>query len=57
MKAVKNNYLAQAESQNVYEIFADYLDAIYFDGYADQLAEENPQTFNFEFSLFISNHL
>lgn len=38
------------------EIFNDYLDGIYFDGYAAQLATDNPQAYEFEFDLFLHNY-
>jgi hypothetical protein len=40
---------------NLLEIFIEFIDAIYFPGYADQMAEENPEKFNFEYEEFASS--
>lgn len=40
----------------MYEVFIEQLDAIYWQGYAEQLAEENPQAFSFELKQFLNNY-
>lgn len=55
MKAVKIYFQAETQEQNVYELFAEYLSSVYFDGYAEQLAESDPSAFNFELTQFINN--
>jgi hypothetical protein len=48
-------YQAETQAQNIYQLFEDYLDALYFEGYANQLAEENPQAYEFELIQFSYN--
>jgi hypothetical protein len=36
------------------ELFIEYMDSIYYQGYAQQLASENPQSFNFELTEFLN---
>lgn len=55
MKAVKNLYQAETQEQNVFEMFEDYLNSLYYEGYADQLANENLESFEFELNQFIYN--
>ena len=38
------------------EVFTEYLDSIYYQGYAEQLASENPQAFTFELNQFFDNY-
>ena len=33
-------------------LFQEYLDSIYYEGYAEALAEENPTAFQFEYNQF-----
>ena len=35
-----------------YTLFTEYLDSIYFEGYADQLATENPESYKQQFEQF-----
>lgn len=35
-----------------YTLFTEYLDSIYFEGYADQLAKENPESYKQQFEQF-----
>jgi len=35
-------------AMNAYEVFINLMDQIYFPGYAEDLAREDPQKFNFE---------
>lgn len=55
MQAVTNFYQAETKQSNTYEIFAEHLDNIYFDGYAEQLAIEYPDRFDFELIQFLNN--
>lgn len=56
MKAEPMNLLAETEEQNIYILFDDYLSSMYYPGYADQLANENPDAFQFELAQFIFNN-
>lgn len=38
--------------QQKYTLFNEYLDSIYECGYAEQLATENPESYNFQFEQF-----
>lgn len=40
----------------LYILFIEYLDSIYYTGYAQQIAAENPELFTFEFREFIRLH-
>lgn len=40
----------------MYEVFIEQLDAIYWQGYAEQLAETNPTAFTFELNQFFTNY-
>ena len=35
-----------------YTLFAEYLDSIFFAGYADQLATEEPESYKLQFEHF-----
>lgn len=38
--------------QQKYELFNEYLDSIYYNGYADTLATENPTSYKLQFEQF-----
>ena len=38
---------------NLYEIFIEFIDSIYFPGYAEQLATTDPDKFTFEYGEFV----
>ena len=38
--------------QQNYTLFNEYLDSIFESGYAEQLAKENPISYNFQFEQF-----
>ena len=38
------------------EIFIELLDQIFWEGYAEQLAKENPQAFNMEYNDFLNTY-
>ncbi len=38
--------------QQKYILFNEYLDSIFENGYAEQLAKENPSSYNFQFEQF-----
>lgn len=42
--------------QHLIEIFYEFLNSIYWDGYAEDLAGTNPEKFNFELNEFLNNH-
>lgn len=41
---------------NLIEVFVDLIDAIYYPGYAEKLAVDDPQKFNFEFNEFLNQY-
>ena len=38
------------------EVFTELLDQIFWEGYTEQLAKENPQAFNIEYNDFLNNY-
>jgi hypothetical protein len=40
----------------MYELFIALTDQLFWEGYAEQLAKENPQAFQFEFNDFLNNY-
>lgn len=38
------------------EIFIELLDQLFWEGYAEQLAKENPQAFNMEYNDFLNTY-
>ena len=40
----------------MYEAFTEWLDQIYWEGYAERLATENPQDYNTQYNEFFNNH-
>lgn len=38
------------------EAFVEFVDGIYFDGYAKHMAKEEPEKFNFELNEFLNNY-
>lgn len=38
------------------EAFVDLMDNLFWDGYADQLAKENPELYAFEYNEFVNTH-
>ena len=40
----------------MYQAFIDFLDTLYWEGYARQLAEDNPEAFQFELNQFFDNY-
>jgi hypothetical protein len=40
----------------MYELFIEFTDQIFWEGYAEQMAEENPERFNFELNEFLNNY-
>ena len=40
----------------MYELFVALIDQLFYEGYAEQLAKENPQAFQFEFNEFLNNY-
>jgi hypothetical protein len=39
----------------MYDAFIDALNSIYWEGYAEQLAQDNPKAFNAEMNNFFDN--
>lgn len=40
----------------MYELFIELLDQLFWEGYAEQLAQENPAVFQMELAEFINNY-
>jgi len=40
----------------MYELFIELLDQLFWEGYAEQLAQNNPAVFQMELSEFINNY-
>lgn len=41
---------------NLFELFTELMDQIYYDGYVNHLISFDPDKLNFEFNLFLSNY-
>lgn len=41
---------------NFFELFKQYLDEIYWEGYTEELAKTNPSAYNFEQKQFSNNY-
>lgn len=54
MRADQNQFLAVAEHVDLIAVFIEQLDAIYWQGYAEQLQDENPNIFNEAYSQFLT---
>lgn len=54
MKADQDFYQAETREQNIYQLFEEHLNSLFYEGYAMQLAEENPDAFEFELSNFLT---
>lgn len=44
-------------SLGMFDAFINHLDSIFWDGYAEQLANDNPQLYNFEYDQFFTNYV
>jgi hypothetical protein len=40
---------------NLLELFIEFIDDIYFPGYAEQISEDDPEKFSFEYSEFVAS--
>jgi hypothetical protein len=40
----------------MYELFIELTDQLFYEGYAEQLAQENPEMFQIEFNEFLNNY-
>lgn len=40
----------------MYELFVELNDQLFYEGYAEQLAKENPALFQFEFNEFLNTY-
>lgn len=40
----------------MYELFIELLDQLFWEGYAEQLAQDNPAVFQMELAEFINNY-
>jgi len=38
------------------ELFVEFTDGIYYEGYAEHLAKDDPEKFNFELNEFLENY-
>jgi hypothetical protein len=41
---------------NAYEIFINLMDQIYYPGYTEELAREDPVKFDFEWNVFLESY-
>ena len=41
---------------NLPEIFVEHLESLYWEGFAQQLAAENPEAYTFEYQQFCNNY-
>jgi hypothetical protein len=48
--------VSQKKAIPMYEQFIELTDQLYWEGYAEQLAQENPERFSFELSEFMNNY-
>ncbi len=39
------------------ELFIEFTDQIFWEGYAEQMADENPEKFNFELNDFLTLYI
>ena len=40
----------------MYELFIELLNQIFWEGYAEQLAQDNPEEFQFEYNEFLNTY-
>jgi hypothetical protein len=52
LRGVSSNHI---KKEPMYEDFYQLLDQIYWDGYAEQLAFDNPEKLTFELNQFLNN--
>jgi hypothetical protein len=43
-------------NKEMYDLFIDLTNQLFWEGYAEELAKENPEAFQIEFKEFISDH-
>jgi len=43
--------------EQLYADFVAFLDSIFYEGYAEQLAKENPEYFTIEFNNYLDQYL
>jgi len=43
--------------EDLYTDFVCFMDSIFYEGYAEELAKENPEEFTFEFNNYLDNYL
>jgi hypothetical protein len=41
---------------DIIDVFVRYMDDIYYEGYAYQLAQDNPTAYQYELNQFLNNH-
>lgn len=51
--SVEQSSEAAPQNENLYTLFIEFLDGVYYGGYAEQIAKENPELFTFEWRSFI----
>lgn len=49
-----NIFSSLSKINTMIEAFHDYLDSLYFEGYARQLAEQFPERYNYELNEFLN---
>ncbi|MBL4709501.1 MAG: hypothetical protein JKY48_13785 [Flavobacteriales bacterium] len=43
-------------SSGITEAFIEFLDSLFYQGYAERIAAENPQLYLFEYEFFLENY-
>ena len=51
-----NLMVSPQNQQAMYELFIELTDQLFYEGYAEQLAKENPALFQFEFNEFLNTY-
>ena len=44
------------KSHNLLDAFIEFLDSVYWTGYAESIAESHPEKYNFEYELFLNTY-
>lgn len=48
--------MKRKESKKMFDAFIEFIDGLFWDGYAQQLATENPKQYNYELNEFFNNY-
>lgn len=50
------DYQVETKEQSITDTFIEVMDSLFYEGYARQLAEDNPALFQFELNNFLDNY-